>query len=205
MLSLTMVLHALTAVSPATVAGAAAVLANCCWPLQRNRRIILALQCAGSTLFGLHYLLLGAPTAAAMCAVAVLQGASAVLISGRVLRISIFAATIVAGVATTVATFSGLPSLCAQTGSLLTATGRLQRQPQAIRWCFLAAEVFWVSHNLMVGSVWGLTSDTLSVTLLLLGLWRGRVRGARLFAWPTLRLGTLRLGTLRLGTGVQNV
>lgn len=178
MFSLTMVLHSLSSVSPATLAGALAVLVNCSWPLQRDRRVILGLQCAGATLFGMHYLLLGAPTAAAMCAAGVIQGASAALIGSRRLRTGIFAATIIAGLASTVAMFTGLPSVLAQTGSLLTATGRLQREPQSIRWCFLIAEVFWVSHNLIVGSPWGLTSDALGVTMLTIGLWRGRTRGA---------------------------
>lgn len=177
MFSLTMILHALSNAAPATLAGALAVLANCVWPLQRNRRMILALQCTGSTLFGLHYLLLGAPTAAAMCVAAVVQGASAALIGNRLLRNGIFAATILAGLTATIASFAGVTSALAQTGSLLTATGRLQRQAQAIRWCFLAAEVFWVSHNLLVGSRWGLISDTFSVTMLLVGLWRGRAQG----------------------------
>jgi Bacterial inner membrane protein len=180
MFSLSVVLHTLTALSPATLAGALAVAVNCCWPLQRNRRVILGLQCAGSLLFGLHYLLLGAPTAAAMCAAGVMQGASAALISSRRIRVSIFVATIAAGVATTIAMFAGVTSVLAQTGALLSATGRLQRAPQAIRWCFLGSEVFWISHNLMVGSRWGLTSDTLGVTMLLIGLWRGRAQGAGL-------------------------
>jgi hypothetical protein len=178
MLSLSLLLHTLSTVSPATLAGAVAVLLNCAWPLQRDRRVILALQCVAAALFGFHYLMLGAPTAAGLCLAAIAQGASAALISNRRIRLGVFAATVAAGVASTVLTFTGLPSVLAQTGSLLTATGRLQRGTQAIRWCFLAAEVFWVSHNLIVGSVWGLTSDTLSVAMLLIGLWRGRVRGA---------------------------
>ncbi len=181
MFSLSMILHSLAAVSPATLAGALAVAVNCAWPLQRDRRLILGLQCAGSTLFGLHYLLLGAPTASAMCVAGVMQGASAALLSSRRLRIGIFAATILAGLATTIATFSGATSVLAQTGALLSASGRLQRQAQSIRWCFLASEVFWVSHNIMAGSIWGLTSDTLGVTMLLAGLWRGRTQGGRLF------------------------
>lgn len=176
-------LHVFATVSPATLAGAMAVLVNASWPVLRDRRAILALQCAGATLFGLHYWLLGAPTASAMCAASVIQGVSAVFVGSRVLRLSIFGATILAGLATTVAMFTGLPSMLAQTGALLTATGRLQREPQAIRWCFLAAEVFWISHNILVGSVWGLTSDTLGVTMLVIGLWRGRARGA-MFALP---------------------
>lgn len=174
MFSLTAAAHLFACVSLASLAGAVAVLANCLWPLQRDRRVILALQCAGATLFGVHYLLLGAPTAAAMCAAGVVQGVSAVLIGNRTLRYSVFGATILAGLSTTVLTFAGLPSLCAQTGSLLTATGRLQRRPQMIRWCFLCAEAFWITHNILVGSTWGLTSDTLGVTMLVIGLWRGR-------------------------------
>jgi hypothetical protein len=169
--SLMLLLHNL---APATIAGALGVLANVAWPLQRERRVILALQCTGASLFGLHYLLLGAPTAAAMCVASIVQGVAAVTISRRWLLLSIFGATIAAGMTVTVTAFMGPPSVLAQTGSLFTATGRLQRSAQSIRWCFLAAEVFWTSHNLIVGSVWGLTSDTMGVTMLVLGLWRGR-------------------------------
>jgi hypothetical protein len=175
--SLLLLLHNLANLAPATIAGALGVLANCTWPLQRERRVILALQCAGSLLFGLHYLLLGAPTAAAMCVAGIIQGVSAVAISGRKLRLSIFGATIVGAMTVTIATFAGVTSLLAQTGSLLTATGRLQRSAQSIRWCFLAAEAFWTTHNVLVGSPWGLTSDALGVTMLVIGLWRGRTQG----------------------------
>jgi len=180
--SLMLLLHNLANLAPATLAGALGVMANCMWPLQRERRVILALQCAGSLMFGLHYLLLGAPTAAAMCVVGIVQGVSAVAISGRRLRLSIFAATILGGLAVTITTFAGVTSVLAQTGSLFTATGRLQRSAQSIRWCFLAGEVFWTSHNLIVGSPWGLTSDTMGVTMLVIGLWRGR-KQAGLAPW----------------------
>jgi hypothetical protein len=173
-LSLTLLLHHLGTLPPATYAGALAVAANCSWPLLRQRRTILALQATGASLFGLHYLMLGAPTAAAMCAAGVVQGVSAATLSSRRLRLGLFGASIAAGLAMTAATFAGISSALAQCGALLSATGRLQRVPQAIRWCFLASEAFWVSHNLLVGSTWGLTSDTLAVTTLLIGLWRGR-------------------------------
>ena len=166
-------LHPLLALPPATCAGALAVVVNCSWPLQRSRRVILALQTASALLFGLHYLLLGAPTAAAMNAAGVIQAVSAATIGNRRLRLSVFGATIAAALATTVATFAGVTSVLAEAGGLLSALGRLQRGAQAIRWCFLGSEVFWVSHNLLVGSRWGLTADALAVTTLLLGLWRG--------------------------------
>jgi hypothetical protein len=178
--SLTMLVHHLLALPPATFVGALGVLANCIWPLQRERRVILALQCAGATLFGVHYLLLGAPTAAAMCVGAVIQGVAAATISNRRLQLSIVGATLVGGLAVTVTAFTGLPSVLAQTGSLFTAYGRLQRSAQSIRWCFLMAEAFWTTHNIIVGSPWGLTSDTLGVGMLVVGLWRGRADGGLL-------------------------
>jgi hypothetical protein len=178
--SLTLLLHHMLALPPANYAGALGVLANCVWPLQRERRLILALQCAGALMFGLHYLLLGAPTAAAMCVGSVIQGTSVALIGNRRLQLSIVGAAVATGLAVTVATFAGITSVLAQTGSLLTATGRLQRNVQSIRWCFLAAEAFWTSHNLIVGSSWGLTSDSMAVTMLVIGLWRGRKQGGLL-------------------------
>jgi hypothetical protein len=171
--SATLLLHPFAALSPATCAGALAVIVNASWPLQKSRRVILALQTASALLFGLHYLLLGAPTAAAMNAAGVVQAVSAAAIGNRRLRLAVFGATIAAALATTVATFAGVTSVLAQSGGLLSALGRLQRSAQAIRWCFLGSEVFWVSHNLLVGSRWGLTSDALAVSMLLIGLVRG--------------------------------
>lgn len=161
---------------PATVAGMAAVAVNCCWPLLHRRKTLLGLQVCASLLFGLHYLLLGAPTAAAMCGASAAQGLAAALVARRSLRDGIIGATAAASLAITVATWTGLPSLLAQTGQLLSLAGRLQRDTQRLRWLFLASEAFWVSHNLLVGSRWGLASDSLAVTMLLIGLWRGRER-----------------------------
>jgi hypothetical protein len=185
--SLTMLLHNFLALPPANFAGALGVLANCVWPLQRERRVILALQCAGAMMFGVHYLLLGAPTAAAMCVGAVIQGIAAATIGNRRLQLSIVGATLLAGLTVTVTAFTGLPSVLAQTGSLFTAFGRLQRSAQSIRWCFLIAEGFWTTHNIIVGSPWGLTSDTLGVSMLVVGLWRGRAPGGLLPLWASLR------------------
>lgn len=161
----------------ATIAGAAAVAINASWPVLRSRERILALQVLSSLLFGLHYALLGARTGAAMCLAGAAQGLAMALLRGQAARLGAFGAAVAAGLTVTVATWSGLPSLCAQGGQLLSAFGRLRRSAQSIRWCFLAAEGFWVAHNLMVGSRWGLASDALAVSMLAIGLWRAR-RGA---------------------------
>ena len=76
----------------------------------------------------------------------------------------------------TAATFSGLPSVLAQTGQLISAFGRLQPHQQTIRLTFLASEGLWITHNLLVGSTWGLAADAMAVTTLLIGLWRNSAR-----------------------------
>lgn len=164
----------LATLSPATVAGAVAVTTNCIWPLLGSRRRILAVQVGASALFALHYSLLGANTGAAMCAAGALQGIAVSSLRKRWARDGLFAATIVASLAVTAFTWVGMTSLLALGGQSLSALGRLQRGAQAIRLAFLGSEVFWVSHNVLVGSSWGLTSDAMAVTMLLIGLWRGR-------------------------------
>ena len=157
-----------------TVVGALAVAVNSSWPLLRNRKRILAVQAVGSSLFGFHYLLIGSGTAAAMCAAGIIQGVTAAVAGRRGVRLGIVGATLLAGVATTLLTWHGLPSAFAQAGGLLSASGRLQRDTRRLRWLFLGSEMCWTTHNLMVGSPWGLTSDALAITMLTAGLWRGR-------------------------------
>jgi hypothetical protein len=163
---------------PANLAGALAVCCSCTWPQLRRLKAILAVQVIGSALFALHYLLLGAPTAAAMCSAGAVQGLAAALIARRRLRIGVYGAAVAGGVALTLATWSGLPSLLAQCGQLASAAGRLQRDLQRLRLCFLGSTLIWVSHNLLMGSVWGLASDTLTLTSLVAGLWRNRRGGS---------------------------
>jgi hypothetical protein len=169
-------LVAFTTLTPATVAGALGVTANCVWPLLGSRRRILGVQVLSSIMFGLHFTLLGAHTAAAMCVAGGLQGVAASMLRRRWVRNTVFGLTIVGGLAITAATWSGLPSLLAQSGQLMSAFGRLQPGPQTIRLVFLGSEALWTAHNLLVGSAWGLVSDAMAVTMLLIGLWRGWAR-----------------------------
>ncbi|CAH2600289.1 YgjV family protein [Rhodovastum atsumiense] len=173
----------LAGITPAAVAGALGVTANCLWPLLRTRKRILAVQVLSSCLFALHYGLLGAPTAAAMCATGATQGLAVSLLRKPLLRNLAVAATIVFSLVVTALTWSGLPSVLALGGLLMAACGRLQRDPQHLRLAFLGSEAFWTNHNLVVGSVWGLTADTMAVSMILIGLWRG-MRERRRTALP---------------------
>jgi hypothetical protein len=167
---------ALSAALIASIAGALGVVTNGIWPLMRSRRRILAMQVLCSCLWALHYLFLGAHTAAAMCMAGAAQGVVCTSLSRRWLRRTVYGATIAFSLAITAATWSGVPSALAQSGQLMSAFGRLQPGQQAIRLAFLGSEAFWVTHNLLVGSHWGLTADAMAVTTLLIGLWRGWAR-----------------------------
>jgi uncharacterized membrane protein (UPF0136 family) len=158
----------------ATVAGALGVAANCVWPLLGGRRQILAMQVFACMMFALHYRMLGAGTGSAMCLVGALQALISASLRSTWARRGAFGAALAASLAITAATWSGLPSGLALCGQSMGALGRLQRSEQAIRLSFLGSEMFWTAHNTVVGSSWGLTSDAMSVTMLLIGLWRGR-------------------------------
>ena len=166
---------------PANLVGSLALISSCVWPLLERRKAIFTVQVAGSVLFALHYLILGASTAAAMCLAGVFQGLAVVLLSNRLARIGVVGGLVAATMGATALTWSGLPSLMSQLGQMAGAIGRLQMNTQRLRLCFLVSVLFWTTHNLMVGSVFGLGADTLSLTALLVGLWRNR-RGARVQA-----------------------
>ncbi len=160
---------------PANLVGIVALATTCTWPLLGQRKLILKVQVAGALLFALHYLLLGAPSAAAMCALGAVQGVALVLLPRRGQRIAVVAATTVIAMAATATMWIGIASLFSQVGQVAGAVGRLQMNTQRLRLCFLLSVVFWATHNLLVGSVFGLFADGLSATGLLLGLWRNRV------------------------------
>jgi hypothetical protein len=126
----------------------------------------------GSILFGLHYLLLGATTASAMCCMGAVQGLALVLLRRRSLQLGAVGATVVIGAILTSLTWSGFPSFLSQVGQLGSAAGRLQRGTQRLRQFFLGSECLWTIVNLIVGTPFGLAANTLSLTSLLLGLWR---------------------------------
>jgi Bacterial inner membrane protein len=165
-----------------TLVGALAVAANASWPLLRDRRRILAVQALASSLFGLHYVLIGARTGAVMCAASMVQSVTAALVSRRCVRLGIVAATLLAAIAMAALTWRGLPSACALTTGLLSASGRLQQDPQRLRRLFVGSALCSMTHNLLVGSPWGLITDTLTLGMLAAGLWRGRARPPSLVA-----------------------
>ncbi|MDV2983931.1 UNVERIFIED_CONTAM: YgjV family protein [Methylobacteriaceae bacterium AG10] len=142
-----------------------------------RRSLILVTSAACSACFALHFLQLGAQTGTAMCLVSVMQSLVAARWIGPDARAAwvapLFLASSLVALGLTLATWNGWPSACAGLGSLLATTARLQRNAQAMRRVFLGASSCWVIHNTLVGSVFGLTCDLLTITALVIALVRG--------------------------------
>lgn len=141
-----------------------------------RRRWMLLASAACAACFGAHYLTLGALTGTAMCAISVLQS----LVSLRCVGVPgrsrwvrpLFAASTLAAACLTAATWNGWPSACAAVGTLLATGARLHEAPQVMRLLFLGASLSWAGHNLLVGSVFGLTCDVLTILGLVIALLR---------------------------------
>ena len=163
--------------SPTDIMGAAGVALGSTWALFRQRRTILTCQALGSIAFCIHYILLGSGTAAISCTMTVVQSIAGC--SGRrppwlgPLYVGSYA--VVLGGA--VLTWHGLPSVFVCTAAFFAALGRWQTNPQRMRLVFLFCSANWVMHNSLVGSVFGLTSDTIALTTITYGLWRNRTVG----------------------------
>ena len=141
-----------------------------------RRPWILAASAACATCFALHYLTLGALTGTAMCAISVMQSLVALTCLGAPRRSGwvhpLFAASTLAAAGPTITTWNGCPSACAAIGTLLATAARLNAAPQTMRLLFLGASLCWAGHNLLVGSVFGLTCDLLTLLGLVIALGR---------------------------------
>jgi hypothetical protein len=144
--------------------------------LMPRRAWMLGGSAACAACFGAHYLTLGALTGTAMCAISVVQSLVSLTCLGAPNRNvwvhPLFAATTLIAAWLTITTWNGTPSACAALGALLATAARLNAAPQTMRLLFLGASLCWAGHNLLVGSVFGLTCDLLTILGLGIALWR---------------------------------
>jgi hypothetical protein len=157
--------------------GALGVLAGFAAALMPRRTPILLASALCSALFCAHFLRLGSATGAAMCLISLAQSLAATQASygSRPAWLNgFFAASSAATVGLTLATWAGWSSALAGTGALFATAARLQIDAQRMRWLLLACTLCWIGHNTLVGSISGLTGDTLTLVGLSVGLWRGR-------------------------------
>ena len=156
--------------------GAVALLCACTWPFCRQRRTMLLVQAAGSAALALYFASLGLATAASTGAVSLVQLLMAALIQRRARLMAAYAATIPVSVWLVAASWHGVPSALATLGAILCSIARLQRETKPMMVVSLFAAPFWVAHNLLTGSAFGLALDALSIAGSIVGLLRLRRR-----------------------------
>jgi hypothetical protein len=135
--------------------------------LMPQRRLILLSSAACGPCFSVHFLRLGSPTGTAMNLIAVAQNLLAARFVSRRGRPAwldaVFAGTFVLAAILTIATWTGLPSVFAGLAALVSTAARLQASPQTMRLLLIGAALGWASHNILMGSVYGLTCDCLGL------------------------------------------
>lgn len=143
--------------------GVAALLCAFAWPFCRRHRTMLLVQAAGTTALALYFAAQGLTTAASTCAVSLVQLLMAALIQHRGRLLAAYAATVPISVCLIAASWLGIPSAFAAIGAILCSTARLQRNKRPMMLVFLGATPFWVGHNFLTGSGFGLALDGISM------------------------------------------
>lgn len=169
-------------VSPVAATGIAGLSAATLSTLLGGRRAILLAQATASSLFLLHFLLLGAQTGMLMCGLGLIQMAVRIRRTPcRALGL-LYALTVPAALAVAAVSWQGPMSALSATGFLLATLGRWQGEVGRMRLFFILATLVGSGHNLLAGSVFGLVSDAMGLCGHCIGLWRAGTRRGRPFA-----------------------
>lgn len=166
--------------SPVAATGIAGLSAATLSTLLGGRRAILLAQATASSLFLLHFLLLGAQTGMLMCGLGLIQMAVRIRRQpGRTLGL-LYALTVPAALAVAALSWQGPMSALSATGFLLATLGRWQSKVGRMRLFLILATLVGSGHNLLAGSVFGLVSDAMGLSGHCISLWRaGLFRGRR--------------------------
>jgi hypothetical protein len=144
-------------------------------------RLILLTSGACAACFGAHYSLLGSATGVAMCAMSVLQSIIAARFAAAETRPAwfgtLFAASSLVVALLVLATWNGWPSAFAGAGALFAIAARLQSSASSMRRLFIGASLLWAGHNILVGSAFGFACDVLTLSGLVIALWKSERRG----------------------------
>ena len=166
--------------SPVAATGIAGLSAATLSTLLGGRRAILLAQATASSLFLLHFLLLGAQTGMLMCGLGLIQMAVRIRRQpGRTLGL-LYGLTVPAALAVAALSWQGPMSALSATGFLLATLGRWQSKVGRMRLFLILATLVGSGHNLLAGSVFGLVSDAMGLSGHCISLWRaGLFRGRR--------------------------
>ena len=164
----------LPALSLTTATGFAGLALGTSSTLIADRRTCLALQAAGCALFAIHFACLGASTATMMCALGLVQMATALPERRSPWLRALFLTTLPAGLCIAAATWQGVLTALSAIGFVLGTAGRWQTSMAAARTCYATGTLFGAGHNALVNSGFGLGSDALALSGHLWSLWRLR-------------------------------
>lgn len=156
--------------------GCVALLCVVSWPFFRDYRTVVRIQSAGAAAFALYFLILGSPTAAIACAISCSQLVISASVRDRYVVTRLYGATLILLAFLSVATWHGIPSALAFTGSSLGSLARLQTSTTRMKGLFLVGAPFWLAHNLMVGALFALCTDLVSLASNLANLVKFLVR-----------------------------
>lgn len=160
----------------ATIFGCVALLCVVCWPFFGDYRTVVKIQSAGAAAFALYFLMLGSPTAAIACLISCSQLVISASVRDRYVVTRLYGATLILLAFLSVVTWHGIPSALAFTGSSLGSFARLQTSTTRMKGLFLVGAPFWLAHNLMVGALFALGTDLVSLASNLANLVKFLVR-----------------------------
>jgi hypothetical protein len=147
----------------AIIPGALGLLAVLAWPHVRRIEVALTIQISGALAFSVYFAQ-GASLTAAFCSmVAASQLLVARAVRDRNVVLILFANSAILLAVVTGYTWNGLPSALALTGGLIGTFARMQMSTLGMKKTFLAATPFWLTHNVVTGSGFGLAVDAISV------------------------------------------
>jgi hypothetical protein len=152
--------------------GLSGVALNVLWPQVKGRATMLAIQAVSGVCFLAHYALIGATTGSLMNLLAALQALAAIPLGTRPGFRVVYLLTLPAIALALAFSWTGWPSVMAALGMAGIALGRYQLSVLPFRIILMVTIPFWVAHNLGVGSLPGLLSDTLVTASSGVGLWR---------------------------------
>jgi len=149
----------------ATIFGYAGVVANLCWPLMRQRSLLLGGQVFACLLMLFHFILLGAYTGAAIMCVAGVQASLAIPLGlGRKFKHIYFLSLLLTPIVCYL-TWQGYQSLFSSLALAIVCVANLQLDQVRQRSILITAIFAWFVHNIMVGSIPGLISNSLALVI----------------------------------------
>jgi hypothetical protein len=160
--------------------GCMALLCVISWPFFSDYKKVVKIQSAGAAAFAMYFLILGSPTAAIACLISCVQLIVSASVRDRYVVVRLYGASLIILSFLSIVTWHGIPSALALTGSSLGSLARLQTSTTRMKGLFLLGAPFWLAHNLIVGALFALGTDAVSLASNLANLMRFVVRRRRI-------------------------